>query len=105
MEKKLRIDKGKVSYYADNEVNHDLDMPRLNEVNRLIDRVTALEAEVKRLASRKVCQECGGSGELTDTHYVTRDMAIDAGDRSMEGMPIDDNYPCGNCNGTGYIDD
>jgi hypothetical protein len=45
------------------------------------------------------CEACGGTGAVEiGRHYVTRDMAIDAGDRSMEGMEIGVEYgPCPEC--------
>ena len=37
-------------------------------------------------------------------HYVTREMAIDAGDRSMEGMEMPETVieQCQECQGTGF---
>ncbi len=43
------------------------------------------------------CSECNGEGML---HYrVSREMAIDAGDESWEGSPVD--IKCSRCEGTG----
>ena len=54
------------------------------------------------------CPECGGQGgtrvkELVG--YVTHDMALDACEPSMEGMPMYDwvDYECPRCGGTGKI--
>lgn len=41
------------------------------------------------------CNECGGSGRVLHG-YATRSMAMDGGDMSLEGMPIEG--PCG-CDG------
>lgn len=42
------------------------------------------------------CQNCPNQGftveERGGVQYVTRDMALDACDLSIEGMPIDDRY-------------
>ncbi len=40
------------------------------------------------------CNKCGGNGKFE----VTRDMAMDAGDKSMEGI-----FSCADCNGAGYV--
>lgn len=39
------------------------------------------------------CERCGGSGAIQEcigVHYVTADMAMDACEPSMEGMPIEE---------------
>lgn len=56
-------------------------------------------------AIRPQCAACGGSGQMVVGEYrVTRDMAIDAGDRSMEGAFYDYAYgECDACEGTGYV--
>lgn len=41
-----------------------------------------------------MCDACGGTGV---EGYASREMAMDGGDPSLEGMAI----PCGNCNGDG----
>lgn len=41
------------------------------------------------------CPSCGGEGGM----YITREMAIDGGDRSMEGQF----WGCSRCNGNGWI--
>lgn len=46
------------------------------------------------------CPECGGSGGVLGG-YVTRDMAMDAGEPDMEGMPVP--TPCPTCDGHGNI--
>lgn len=49
------------------------------------------------------CTNCGGGGvEIVGKNLVTLDMAIDAGDRSMEGMFHSYAYAeCHVCEGTG----
>jgi hypothetical protein len=53
---------------------------------------------------------CGGTGIIYFTSHeqigeVSREMAIDGGDRALEGQPIyghvEREAPCQNCNGTG----
>lgn len=55
-----------------------------------------LEAEVLSLFP---CATCGNEGRVPmGEHFVTRDMAIDAGDRSMEGMSMGIEYAeCRDC--------
>jgi DnaJ-class molecular chaperone len=55
---------------------------------------------------KEVCPICGGAGQIiTGENLVTMDMAIDAGDRSMEGMHHSYNYePCENCEGSGQVE-
>ena len=49
------------------------------------------------------CETCQGTGTVTiGEHRVTRDMAIDAGDRSLEGALHSYAYAdCQNCDGHG----
>jgi hypothetical protein len=55
------------------------------------------ESLVEAAREREVCGECGGEGKL---HYrVSREMAIDAGDESWEGTPVD--IRCERCKGEG----
>ena len=42
------------------------------------------------------CNACGGTGV---EGYVTHEMAIDAGDRVLEGQPL----PCSRCGGDGWL--
>ena len=51
----------------------------------------------------KECRQCGGSGqEIVGENRLTLDMAIDAGDRSMEGAFHSYQYaPCDLCGGSG----
>ena len=51
----------------------------------------------------KPCEACNGEGQVAiGEHYVTRDMAIDACDRSLEGMFHSFSYgPCDECGGRG----
>lgn len=53
----------------------------------------------------KPCELCGGSGqEVIGEHYVTRDMAIDAGEPAMEGMSAGVEWgPCSECDGAGLV--
>lgn len=55
---------------------------------------------------RDLCPECGGEGRIPiGNRYVTRDMAIDAGDRSMEGMYYETEYArCRRCGGDGTVE-
>ena len=55
------------------------------------------------------CPECEGQGGTRAEEivgYVTHDMALDACEPSMEGMPIYDwvDYECERCGGTGKIE-
>lgn len=54
------------------------------------------------------CETCGGSGMVTREvmHYVTHDMALDAGEPEMEGMPMPRRWEdvCPDCLGTGKPD-
>jgi len=49
------------------------------------------------------CPACKGDGRVPiGEHFVTRDMAIDAGEREMEGMSMGVEYgDCRECGGTG----
>lgn len=38
-------------------------------------------------------------------HHVTHDMALDAGEPGMEGMPMPENVPCAMCGGTCVLPD
>jgi hypothetical protein len=60
----------------------------------ILDRLSALEAEVKRLASRKACQWCHGTGVFSFPHYRSSTACV---------VTISDNK-CHYCNGTGYIE-
>lgn len=53
-----------------------------------------------------VCEACCGAGAVPMPHveYVTREMALDACEPSLEGQPIQtgvEDVTCPNCNGTG----
>src|SRR5262245_50199918 len=52
------------------------------------------------------CSVCEGDGRVAvGAHYVTHEMAIDAGDRSLEGQFHSVEYaPCGDCGGTGLVE-
>jgi len=60
-------------------------------------------------ACRRPCKGCGGNGEVYGEreimHYVTHEMALDAGEPTMEGMPMPERAQttdiCTHCNGTG----
>ena len=57
------------------------------------------------MSELKKCQYCGGSGTVVrrEVNYVTRDMAIDAECRELEGQEIwqDFQEQCEFCEGTG----
>lgn len=74
------------------------------EIAGLKLEIKALKRALKARAAqaRIECPSCGGAGqhESRDVRTVTMDMAIDAGDRSMAGMPIDCGpvfEPCEEC--------
>lgn len=50
------------------------------------------------------CPACGGQGFWMATHYVTRDMASDACEPSMEGMAMEEKVPCDRCGGGGVVE-
>lgn len=53
----------------------------------------------------KPCPDCEGGGAVAlGVHYVSREMAVDAGDPSMEGQVAEVEYePCPRCRGTGEL--
>ena len=59
-----------------------------------------------KLREEELCPVCGGDGqEIVGENRVSLDMAIDAGDRSMEGMFHSYAYgACSNCGGSGVVD-
>ena len=57
-------------------------------------RLSALEAEVKRLRERKACQWCHGTGVFSFPHYRSSTACV---------VTISDNK-CHYCNGTGYME-
>ena len=63
--------------------------------------------KIKKITQKetKICEECGGAGKvIVGENIVTLDMAIDAGDRSMEGMHHSWEYEeCPKCEGTGLL--
>lgn len=58
------------------------------------------------MSSTKPCPTCQGEGQVVvGENRVTRDMASDAGEPSMEGMHYDYDYqPCEDCNGSGVVE-
>ena len=52
------------------------------------------------------CPACGGEGQvIIGEHYITMDMAIDAGDRSMAGTFFGYEWgECDECSGTGVFE-
>jgi hypothetical protein len=48
-----------------------------------------LLSDLRALLETAICPQCDGGGVIVEgtgyTEYVSRDMAIDAGDRSLEG--------------------
>jgi len=67
------------------------------------DNPTAPPNEAIRAPEPEPCQSCGGSGQVVvGEHHVTQDMAIDAGDRSMEGAHHSFEWgECEDCQGSG----
>ena len=54
------------------------------------------------MSAENHCEMCGDSGvvQVERIEYVTHDMAIDAGDRSLEGQPVPagfEDVPCPAC--------
>jgi len=58
------------------------------------------------MSKQKQCPECEGTGRMAlGEHYVTREMAIDGGDVTLEGMPMGIEYgPCSECSGDGWVE-
>ena len=51
------------------------------------------------------CPNCQGQGRmLMGVNYVSRDMATDAGEPAMEGMPMEDWAACPYCGGGGVVE-
>ena len=50
------------------------------------------------------CPACGGYGLIKEINYVTRDMAIDAGDLRWEGEPMRSEHICPECGGAGEFE-
>jgi hypothetical protein len=67
--------------------------------------VSQINLILKIKMQNSTCESCGGSGqEVIGVHLVTRDMAIDAGDPSLEGTFHSDVYEgCTSCGGTGVV--
>lgn len=54
--------------------------------------------------SQVVCMACEGGGQVPlGVHYVTHDMAIDAGQPELEGQEIVEYGRCQDCGGEGYV--
>lgn len=47
------------------------------------------------------CRACGGEGIFEYMHFVTRDMALDACEPDMEGIPMPEQVECDACEGSG----
>jgi transcription elongation factor Elf1 len=70
------------------------------------DKHPAMESkDINGMPQEEKCPECGGSGQVPiGEHFVTRDMAIDAGEPEMEGMSMGVEYDtCSTCGGYGVI--
>lgn len=54
--------------------------------------------------NKKICSECQGEGKIPiGEHFVTREMAIDAGEPAMEGSHYAYEYEeCTRCEGSGF---
>ena len=58
-----------------------------------------------RELQRVLCICCGATGRVAlGEHYVTREMALDAGDASLEGSFYEIEYgDCPGCYGNGWL--
>lgn len=79
-----------------------------NSPHDVKDFISYVESQTRirmaeRVRSNGVCRSCNGSGqEIVGENRVTKDMAIDAGDMSMEGSHHSFVYDrCSECYGTG----
>lgn len=57
-----------------------------------------------RIVRRERCSYCGGDGYLRWVEYITHDMALDAGEPTMEGQEVQCDQPCPSCNGSGELE-
>jgi len=62
--------------------------------------------QINRQLPQLPCPECDGGGVVPlGEHFVTQDMAIDAGEPDMAGMSMGIEYgPCPYCGGHGWVD-
>jgi len=62
----------------------------------LADLIKADREAVREACAKKIRAECtacdGKGGEVVGGHYVTREMALDAGEPAMEGTPYEEEY-------------
>ena len=58
-------------------------------------------------STRTTCPDCAGAGQLmAGEYYVTREMALDAGEPAMEGQLYSVEYvQCQRCEGRGTIEE
>ena len=56
--------------------------------------------------NRETCPDCGGQGQVPVGEYqVTREMAMDAQNPELEGMPCGEAYDyCQRCGGEGTVE-
>jgi hypothetical protein len=57
------------------------------------------------VAGQRECPDCVGTGHVPlGENFVSREMAIDAGDRTLEGQSLGIEYGlCQKCGGDGWI--
>jgi hypothetical protein len=84
------------------EQQPDLGSARVASTHSKSSEQTGLPTPTELIAfiDAAVCPECDGSGQTSfplGEHFVTREMAIDAGDRSMEGQSMGIEYGHNEC--------
>ncbi|HUX46575.1 MAG TPA: hypothetical protein VMV58_01055, partial [Desulfosporosinus sp.] len=78
---------GTISLYGHNQHYKTYDIDKIVEYPG--EELEAENEGLKKLLEQAVCPNCDGSGgishQVSERRYVARDMAIDAGDTSLEG--------------------
>jgi len=69
----------------------------------ILDLIETLAGALEVIQNEMTCLGCGGYGEQDVVEYVTHEMALDACEPAMEGMPQTYHAPCDGCSGTGFI--
>lgn len=94
--------------YLFHEENHSLKCKRYGEPwrefvgDKAVGRLYGFALELRALLKMAKCPDCDGSGgiarQVSSRTYVSRDMAIDAGDESLEGsLYTDDEWEQEQC--------